>query len=510
MKQFFTTLLMALVVLFANQTKAETNSSNLNPFKQKGISQKFELAVYQNAATLASKGNSTEWNKIVRVSFGDYCAQIASNVTAGYKPVTKNDVAYMLINSKLEVRHIYKGEKVWGVSPDRTMDYYSAQFDFDADVLVYEYVDASGAATQIDLVLWDCFNPKQCKYIVAPSLQALHDTIYIERERVVREVIREQPQVIYQPDRYYERSGFNWYSLLQLPPISFGYYCMPLSYCMPIFGCLPQYKCMSRGVECGLVPATQQNTIIINNYINVTTNTVINNNNPIVVVRPEVPRPAGTPIYTNTGGGGSVATNTTGGGDFPTGGTSTNTGGGGITTQNTGGAGKTSFGDNIPYSSPRPRTTVQQQTATAYNANEYFSQPMTMQPRVSQQQTQQASGYSGTQAPRSNTVYTSNTGTNTATASTNANWASRGTVTTANTSTPQWTGQTNTTYTNSTPRTNVNTTNVSNAGWTGGGSTQPANMQMQPRANMSQTSFTGGSVPAATFRTNTTMTPRVR
>ncbi len=345
--KFFITLLSTLLLVFgAQSTKAQTSAKNLNPFKKDGVGNKVAIERFQSAVQNAINGNESEWNSLIRVSFDDYCVLVKNNVTSGYKTVTVGEAEYMLLHSKLVTRHIQTSEKIWGVTASGALDYYTIDHDFDGAVLVYEYADNRGNLIQVELCLWECFNPKQVRYQIAPPTTTAVETVYVDR--IVyrdREVIRE-PQVVYQqPTTYYTRSGFDWTVLLSLPVWTPGYYCIPMNRCQSIFGYLPQYRCNYQGQQCGLYPVNQQTTTIVNNYVTVNVNNT--NNTVINVINPPTQTPRPTPTYVNTGGGGVTATNTGGGGI-----NGTNTGGGGFTYDNTGGYGKRDW-DNVPYQTPR-------------------------------------------------------------------------------------------------------------------------------------------------------------
>lgn len=349
MKKFF--IMLTAIFLIAS-TKAETSSSALNPFKQNGVSVKVALETFTSAVTSASGGDMTAWNKLVRVPFDKYVELVRSNVSAYQPGVSTKEVRYMLANSKLVARRVHKGEKIGGVSPNGQPDYYIAMFDFDCAMLTYEYFDQqAGKNIQIDLAIWECFNPKEARKHFAETCQSRTDTLLIrepypvDRERVVyRDVYQQQtqPQQVVYETIYQDR----WYPT-QIPFQPQGWFTVPLPLFFRMFGCQPTFRCNSGGVQCGMMPVNQTTNTIVNNYI--TNNSNVTVNNTIQVVHPDRPRPIGINTggggvqATNTGGGGVGAGNNGGGGDFPNNTGTNTTGGGGTGSQNTGGAGKNNW-----------------------------------------------------------------------------------------------------------------------------------------------------------------------
>lgn len=235
------------------------------------------------------------------------------------------------------------------------------------------------------------------------EIQYIHDTLIIDHTTIIhdRDVYNTN---VYPRETFYARSGPDWFPI-PLPQIQFcqpGYYMMPMTACMPIFRCQPPYYSRYRGQEYAMVPKTPANVTIFNNYLSVHHVTNVTNNKTtivnvtqqlpvvvVVVVHPEVPRPADVPLYNNTGGAGDGLNETAGGGDVPGGDTSTSTGGGGTGYDNTGGVGKKEVdaqGRVWTETDPRGQVTRERQSEVARNdqylvnkpntSSSYFDQPL--------------------------------------------------------------------------------------------------------------------------------------
>ncbi len=403
MNQFFSKIVLILLLAVCTQkTNAQTDHKNLNPFKQKTVSPaKVAIATWNSAAAKAAKGDESEWKTLVSCSYVDYATLVYENLAAGDNTIVKTDINYMLSHASLAIRHIKKGDKIWGIKADGTLDYYLALSDFDCDVLVYKTKDAAGTTIEIDIAVWDCFNPKvyvrtETKADVVTVTK--HGTTYVvqtvEKPVYYKEVAQ---QAGYQA--YYQPTGM--YMPVQQPVYyPQGYIMLPLPQCFPLFRCQPAYTCWSGGQQCGMYPRTQQNANIT---VNVSTTVIVNNtnnntntNNNVVTVdkpRPGPTRPTGT-ITGGTGDGGTITGGTgTGDGGTITGGVGTGTGDGGTITGADGlasnqtngtgtsgtitGSGKkendntaaSSFGNTTAISAAKPATRINTTPAVANTNN---------------------------------------------------------------------------------------------------------------------------------------------
>lgn len=376
MKQFFVKIVLLLLVIVGTQqkTNAESDHKNLNPFKQKTVSPaKVASATWNSAAEKAAKGDESEWKKLVSCSYVDYATLVYDNLAAGDNTIVKSDINYMLSHTSLAIRHIKKGDKIWGIKADGTFDYYLALSDFDCDVLVYKTTDSAGNTIEIDIAIWDCFNPKV--YVRTETKPDVVTVTRIDTQYIVQTV--EKP-VYYkeyvQADGYQVYSQGSYYPVQQPVYYPQGYFMFPIPQCVPLFGCQPTYTCWSGGVQCGMYPRTPQNNQTVNVSVNVTNVIIVNNtntNNNTVVT--ETPRPTPvrpTPTGVITGGSGETATVNGGGGDYPVTTTGTvsggdGTGGSGSGSVITGGSGKMEAPLTRLNASRNPTTT----TANVGNAS---------------------------------------------------------------------------------------------------------------------------------------------